>query len=132
MTATPMTPSIWLRLASFYFMLGGALFLGIAALGLISGLALPSPPMSEGMPYPLAIVIVCAMAVALLATGVLLRRRLRAGAVLGLVLTLYPLAFALIQRHSLSWFELGIMALTVIVLVKAWPELERHGSDSVS
>ena len=132
MTANTNAPSIWLRLASFYFKLGGALFFGIAALGLISGMALPSVPPTQGMPYPLAIVIVSAMGVSLLATGILLSRRLRAGAVLGLVLTLYPLAFALIQRRSMSWFELGITALTVIVLLMAWRELEwRHDSKSV-
>ena len=88
--------------------------------------------MTEGMPYILTIVIVSAMAVGLLATGILLARRLRAGAVLGLVLTLYPLAFALIERRSVAWLDLGIMAVTVIVLVSVWRELGwRRSTDPV-
>jgi len=121
-------PSIWLRIVAWYFKLGGIVFVFVAALGLISGLALHWPPMAEGMSYPLVMVIVSAMAVALLATGILLARRLRAGAVLGLVLTLYPLVFALIQRRSLAWLDLGIMAVTAIVLLSVWRELEWHHS----
>jgi hypothetical protein len=132
MTANTNAPSIWLRIVAWYFKLGGILFVFIAALGLISGLALHWPPTTEGMPYPLAIVIVSATAVGLLATGILLARRLRAGAVLGLVFTLYPLAVALVQRWRVGWLDLGIMAVTVIVLLSVWRELEwRHSSDPV-
>ena len=132
MTANTNAPSIWLRIVAWYFKLGGIVFVFVAALGLISGLALHWPPTTEGMPYPLAIVIVSATAVGLLATGILLARRLRAGAVLGLVLTLYPLVFALIQRRSVAWLDLGIMAVTAIVLLSVWRELEwRHSVDPV-
>ena len=124
--------SIWLRIVAWYFKLGGIVFVFIAALGLIIGLAPDWPSVTEGMSYPLSLAIVSAMAVALLATGILLARRLRAGALLGLVLTLYPLAFALIQRRSLAWLELGIMGGSVIVLMSVWRELEwRHSSDTV-
>ena len=140
MTANTNAPSIWLRIVAWYFKLGGIVFVFITVLGLISGLALhwvPMPegmsvPMPEGMSYPLALVIVSAMTVGLLATGILLARRLRAGAVLGLVLTLYPLVFALIQRRSVAWLDLGIMAVTAIVLLSVWRELEwRHSVDPV-
>ena len=132
MTPKTNTSSIWLRIVAWYFKLGGIVFVFVAALGLISGLALHWPPVTDGVSYPLAMLIVSAMAVGLLATGILLARRLRAGAVLALVLTLYPLAFALIQRRSVAWLDLGIMAVTVTVLLSVWRELEwRHSSDPV-
>jgi hypothetical protein len=132
MTPKTNTPSIWLRIVAWYFKLGGIVFVFIAALGLISGLALHWPSATEGMSYPLAMLVVSATAVGLLATGILLARRLRAGAVLGLVFTLYPLAIALIQRWRVGWLDLGIMAVTVIVLLSVWRELEwRHSSDPV-
>lgn len=132
MTAKTNAPSIWLRIVAWYFKLGGIVFVFIAALGVISGLSIDWPSMTEGTSYPLSLAIVSAMAVALLATGILLARRLRAGALLGLALTLYPLAFALIQRRSVAWLDLGIMAVTVIVLLSVWRELEwRHSSNSV-
>ncbi len=132
MTVKTNGSSIWLRIVAWYFKLGGILFVVIAALGLTSGLALRWSPVTDGMSYPLALAIISAMAVGLLATGILLARRLRAGAVLGLVFTLYPLAFALIQRRSAAWLDLGIMAVTVIVLLSVWRELEwRRSSNTV-
>ena len=134
MIAKTNPPSIWLRLVTFYFKAGGVLFVIIAALGFFSGLALDwAPGTTQGMSFPLLMAIIGAMAVSLLVTGILLGRRLRAGAVLGLVLTLYPLAFALIQRRAMGWLELGFTAVTAIVLLRVWRELEwRHGSKGVS
>ncbi len=133
MTATTNAPSIWLRLVAFYFKTGGVIFAVIAVLGLVSGFALDwAPGTTQAMPMPLAVAIVCAMAVALLAAGILLARRLRAGAVLGLVLTLYPSAFALVQRRTMAWLELALIVVPTIVLVSVWRELEwRHGSKDV-
>jgi hypothetical protein len=124
MIAKTNPPSIWLRIIAWYFKLGGILFIFIAVLGLISGVALHGAAVTEGMPYQLAVVIVSTMAIGLLTTGILLARRLRAGAVLGLVLTLYPLVFALIQRRTMSWLELGGIAVTTFVLLSVWRELE--------
>ena len=134
MTATTNAPSIWLRLVAFYFKVGGVIFAVIAVLGLVSGFALDwAPGTTQAMPMPLTVAIVCAMAVALLATGILLARRLRAGAVLGLVLTLYPSAFALVQRRTMAWLELALIVVPTIVLVSVWREREwRHGSSDVS
>ena len=134
MNANTKPSSIWLRLVAFYFKMGGVIFAVIAVLGLVSGFALDwAPGTTQGMPFPLAMVIVSTVAISLLATGILLGRRLRAGAVLGLVLTLYPLAFALIQRRSMAWLELGFIAVTTIVLIRVWRELEwRHGSGQIA
>jgi hypothetical protein len=134
MTATTKAPSIWLRLVAYYFKIGGVIFAVIAVLGLVSGFALDwAPGTTQAMPMPLAVAIVCAMAFALLAAGILLARRLRAGAVLGLVLTLYPVAFALVQRRTMTWLELALIVVPTIVLVSVWRELEwRHDSRDVS
>lgn len=133
MTAHTNPPSIWLRIIAWYFKIGGIVFVFIAVLGLISGVALHGATVTEGMPYQLAFVIVSTMAIGLLTTGILLARRLRAGAVLGLVLTLYPLVFALVQRRTVAWLDLGLMAVTAIVLLSVWRELEwRHGSNGVA
>ena len=134
MTAKTNAPSIWLRIVAWYFKLGGIVFVFVAALGLFSGLALDwAPGTTPGMPMQLTVAIMSAMAVSLLATGILLGRRLRAGAVLGLVLTLYPLVFALIQRGSVGWLELGLMAVPTIALLRVWRELEwRHSSNTAA
>ena len=117
MTTKVKAPSIWLRLVAFYFKIGGVIFAVIAVLGLVSGFALDwAPGTTQAMPMPLTVAIVCAMAVSLLATGILLARRLRAGAVLGLVLTLYPSAFALVQRRTMDCRG-GIIAVPTIVLL---------------
>jgi len=130
MTTKIKPPSILLRLVAFYFKAGGVLFFIIAALGLFSGLALNwAPTTNQEMPYTFAMGIVLVMALALLVTGILLGRRLRAGAVLGLVLTLYPLVLSPIQHRSLGWPELVLTGVTTIVLLSVWRELEwRHDS----
>jgi hypothetical protein len=46
------------------------------------------------------------------------------GALLGLGLTLYPFAFAIRDRRSLTLLELGIAAVTVVALLIVWRELE--------
>jgi hypothetical protein len=133
MTAKTRYPSIWLRLVAFYFKAGGVLLVILAVLGLFTGLALRwAPTTTRDMPYTFAIGSLLVMAVALLATGILLGRRLRAGGVLGLGVTLYPLVLALFQGRSVGWPELGFTAVMAIALVSIWRELEwRHGSSAV-
>ena len=133
MTAKTRYPSIWLRLVAFYFKAGGVLLVILAVLGLFTGLPLRwAPTTTRDMPYTFAIGSLLVMAVALLATGILLGRRLRAGGVLGLGLTLYPLVLALFQGRNVRWPELGFTAVMAIALVSVWRELEwRHGSSVV-
>jgi hypothetical protein len=120
-------PSIWLRIVAFYFLAGGVLFFIIAMVGVLGGLALNwVPTTTPGLSYAASIGLLSAMAVALFVTGILLRRRLKSGAVLGLVLTLYPLALALVQHQSVDWRDLFVMALTTLVLLSVWRELERR------
>jgi hypothetical protein len=113
-----------LKVTAWYFKLGGILFAFMAVSGLVSGAALHWPSSTEGMPYPQAMLIVSAAAVALLATGILLARRSRIGGVLALGLTLYPFAFAIWDRRSVTLLELGIAAVTVVALLLIWRELE--------
>ena len=68
--------------------------------------------------------IVSAASVALLATGILLARRSRIGGVLALGLTLYPFAFTIWGRRSVTLLELGIAAVTVAAVLLVWRELE--------
>jgi len=100
----------------------------MAVSGLISGVALQWPSSADGLSYPLALISIFAMSVALLATGVLLARRSRIGGLLGLGLTLYPFAFAISERRSVPLLELGVAGVTVVALLIVWRELEWHGN----
>ena len=117
-------PSPLLRVTTWYFKLGGILFAFVAVSGLISGIVLHLPSSTEGMPYAQAMLIVSAASVALLATGILLARRSRIGGVLALGLTLYPFAFTIWGRRSVTLLELGIAAVTVAAVLLVWRELE--------
>jgi hypothetical protein len=124
----PHRPSTLLRITAWYFKLGGIVFAFMAVSGLISGVALQWPSSADGLSYPLALISIFAMSVALLATGVLLARRSRIGGLLGLGLTLYPFAFAISERRSVPLLELGVAGVTVVALLIVWRELEWHGN----
>jgi hypothetical protein len=123
-----------LRVTAWYFKLGGILFAFMAISGLVGGIALQWPSSTEGMPYLPAMLIVSVGSVALLATGTLLARRSRIGGVLALVLTLYPFAFAIWDRKSVTLLEIGIAAVTLVAVLLIWRELEwpRNSSSAKS
>ena len=121
----PHRPSMLLRIIAWSFKLGGIVFAFMTASGLISGVALHWPSSPDGLSYPLALISVSAMSIALLATGILLARRSRVGGLLGLGLTLYPFAFAIGERRSVASLDLGVAGLTVVALI-VWRELEWH------
>jgi len=125
-------PSTLLRITAWYFKLGGIVFAFITVSGLISGVALQRPSSTNGLPYPLALVILSATSVVLFITGILLARRSRIGAVLGLGLTLSPIAFAIADRRNLTLLELGMAGVTVLALLLIWRELEWPRSSSAA
>jgi hypothetical protein len=115
--------STLLRVTAWYFKLGGVFFAVVTVSGLVSGIVLHFPS-TEGMAYPVAMLVVLAASVALLATGVLLARGSRIGGVMALVLTLYPFAFVMWNRRTVSPLELAIAAVTVVAVLLIWRELE--------
>ena len=119
-------PSTLLRIIAWYFKLGGIVFAFMAISGLISGVALQWTSSPGGLSYPLALIIVSAMSIALLTTGVLLARRSRIGGLLGLGLTLYPFAFAISERRSVPLLDFVVAGVTVIALLIVWRELDWH------
>ena len=123
------TPSRWLRVIAWYFKLGGFLFAFIALFALVALILDWSP--SPGNPsYAVTLLLLSAMAAALLATGFLLARRLRAGALLALAVTLYPLAFVLTGRRPLSWLDIVVSVVTVAVIASIWPQLSSRNEST--
>jgi hypothetical protein len=113
---------MWLRLIAWFFKLGGFLFAVMALLALVAFVLDQSP--SPGNPsYVVMLLSFSAMAGALLLTGVLLARRARAGALMALIVTLYPLAFVLTGRRPFSWLDVIVTLVTVAVIASIWPQL---------
>ncbi len=115
--------SALLRVIVWYFKIGGIIFAVMLVFGLIGAvLGWASPP--NGLAYPVAFVVVLSTAAALFATGILLARRSKVGALLGLVLTLYPFAFALWYHTAPRVVDLAVAAVTVAGLLFVWRELD--------
>jgi hypothetical protein len=114
--------SIWLRVIAWIFKLSGSLFAFVAFFGLIP-LVLGWTASADSPGYALSFLLSMAMAGALFATGVLLARRERAGALLALVLTLYPLAFVLAGQRPLARSDVIVTVVTVAVIASIWPQL---------
>jgi hypothetical protein len=119
-----------LKILAWVHKLGGMVFAFIAVSGLVSGAALNWPWLAGGLSYPLAIIVFSATSVVLLATGFLLARRSRIGGILALILALYPFAFAIAERRSVSLAELLIEGLTIVALLVVWRELDWHPAAS--
>jgi hypothetical protein len=117
--------TIVLMVTAWTFKIGGFIF-ALAGLFALIGGVLHSPPVSQRSADSGAMVVLALAAIALLATGILLAKRLRAGAILALVLNLYPLAFVIAGQRTLAWFDLVITAATVVVVFTIWPDLRNH------
>src|SRR5690349_2448542 len=113
---------LWLRFVAWIFKLGGALFVVIGVLSLV-GIMTGSAPPQDSPPQWVLLLLVLAMAVALIATGVLLARRSRVGAILGLLLTLYPTLFIFAGRRPFEWSDAIVDVITIVVIVSIWPQL---------
>jgi len=114
--------SIWLRVIAWIFKLSGSLFAFVAVFALIP-LMSGWTASADSPGYALSFVLSMAMAGALFATGVLLARRERAGGLLALALTLYPLAFVLAGQRPLTRYDVIVTVVTVAVIVSIWPQL---------
>jgi signal transduction histidine kinase len=114
--------SIRLMFVSWWFKIGGIIF----ALITLSGIAafVVGTSISDGpRPQTAALFIVAGMTIALYATGRMLAHHDRRGAVLGLVLTLYPFVFAPFTNAPMDSIDIAVSAVTVILLLSVWPEL---------
>jgi hypothetical protein len=118
-------PSMWLRLIAWLFKLSGFLFAVMAVLALV-GFVLGVSPSSGNPSFAVTLLILSATAGALLLTGVLLARRARAGAVMALIVTLYPLAFVLTGRRPFSWVDVVVTFVTIAAIASIWPQLSSH------
>lgn len=113
---------MWLRLIAWFYKLGGFLFVVMAVLALVAYAAGAQP--SSGDPsFGMTLLRLSAMSAALLLTGVLLARRSRAGAVMALILSLYPWVFVLTGQRRLSWVDVIATVATVAVIGSIWPQL---------
>ncbi len=125
-TATRSTLSsarlIWLRVVSWIYKLAGGLFV-LMLLATLWGGASGFPKPEGGPSYPVTIVLLCVMAIALLLTGVLLARRARAGAVLALILSLYPWVPVLLGSRQFVWPDVITTVIIIAVIASIWPEL---------
>jgi len=125
-TATRSTLSstrlIWLRVISWIYKLAGGLFAVMLLFALWGG-ASGLPTGKDGLSYPVSIVLLAVMAVALMLTGVLLARRARAGAVLALFLSLYPWVFILLGARPAVWSDAITTVITIVVIASVWPVL---------
>lgn len=117
--------TIVLITTAWFFKIGGFIF-AVTALFALLGKSLHLAPVSTESKDTVALVVVGVAAIALLVTGVLLARRARAGAILALVLNLYPLAFVLAGQRAITWFDVIFAAGTVIVVFTIWPELRNR------
>jgi ABC-type transport system involved in cytochrome c biogenesis permease component len=115
-------PSMWLRLIAWFYKLGGFLFFVMAVLALV-GYAAGMRPSSGDTSFGVALLSLSAMSAALLLTGVLLARRSRAGALMALILSLYPWAFVLTGQRPVHWTDVVITVVTVTVIERIWPQL---------
>jgi hypothetical protein len=107
---------------AWFFKIGGFIF-AFAAVFAFVGKLLDFPPVATPSADTIALVVLATAAIALSATGILLARRARAGAILALVLNLYPLAFILAGQREIAWFDVVTAAATVAVVWIIWPEL---------
>ena len=115
-------PLMWLRLIAWFYKLGGFLFFVMAVLALVAYAAGVQP--SSGDPsFGVTLLSLSAMSAALLLTGILLARRSRAGAVMALILSLYPWAFVLTGQRPVHWTDVVITVVTVTVIERIWPQL---------
>ena len=115
-------PLMWLRLIAWFYKLGGFLFFVMAVLALLAYAAGVQP--SSGNPsFGMTLLSLSAMSAALLLTGVLLARRSRAGAVMALILSLYPWAFVLTGQRPVHWTDVVVTVVTVAVIERIWPQL---------
>jgi len=113
---------MWLRLIAWFYKLGGFLFFVMAVLALVAYAADVQP--STGNPsFGVTLLSLSAMSAALLLTGVLLARRSRAGAVMALILSLYPWAFVLTGQRPVHWTDVVVTVVTVAVIERIWPQL---------
>ena len=113
---------IWLRVIAWFFKLGGFLF-ALMALSTLVALGFDAPASAAEPSSGVMLLLFCVMAGALIATGILLARRARAGAILAVILSLYPLVFVLIGKRPLSWLDIASSVITVAVIASIWPEL---------
>jgi len=115
-------PLMWLRLIAWFYKLGGFLFFVMAVLALVAYGAGVQP--SSGNPsFGMTLLSLSAMSAALLLTGVLLARRSRAGAVMALILSLYPWAFVLTGQRPVHWTDVVVTVVTIAVIERIWPQL---------
>ena len=125
-TATRITLSsgrlILLRVVSWIFKLSGGLF-AVILLFMLWGGASGFPTGRADFSYGQTIVLLVVMSAALVLTGVLLARRARAGAVLALILNLYPWVFILRGSRPVAWYDFITTVITVAVIAIVWPEL---------
>jgi hypothetical protein len=127
MTAqTEISPSsasaLLLRLVSWLFKLGGSLFV-LMALFSLAPVAMRLPHNPDEPSYWVTFVIAAAFGIALIGIGMLLARRSRIGALLALVINLYPLAFVLSGERPLHWTDVVISLSTIAVIASVWPLL---------
>lgn len=122
-------PSRWLRVIAWFFKLGGFLFAFMALFALVA-LVLDLSPLPGNPSYAVTLLLLSAMAGALLVTGFLLARRARAGALMALAVTLYPLAFVLTGRRPLSWLDIVVTVVTVAVIASIWPQLSSRSASA--
>lgn len=115
-------PSRWLPVVAWFFKLGGFLFAFIALFPLVA-LVLDWSPSPGNPSHAVTLLLLSAMAGALLATGFLLARRARAGALLALAVAFYPLAFVLTGQRPVSWLDIVVALVTVAVIASIWPQL---------
>ena len=115
-------PLMWLRLIAWFYKLGGFLFFVMAVLALMpyaAGVQALSGNPSFGMTF----LSLSAMSAALLLTGILLARRSRAGAVMALILSLYPWAVVLTGQRPVHWTDVVVTVVTIAVIERIWPQL---------
>jgi hypothetical protein len=114
--------SFRLMFVSWWFKVGGIIFAFITLTALFAFIVGSS--ISDGpRPQSLAIFLLAAMTIALYAAGQMLAHHQRRGAVLGLLLTLYPFVFAPFTHAPLDRIDIAVSAVTVILLVSIWREL---------
>ena len=115
-------PLMWLRLIAWFYKLGGFLFFVMAVLALQAYRAGVRP--SSGHPWlGVTLLRLSAMSAALLLTGVLLARRSRAGAVMALILSLYPWGLVLTGQRPVHWTDVVVTVVTIAVIERIWPQL---------
>jgi hypothetical protein len=114
--------SLWLRIVSWFFKLSG-LLLALSALAGLTGKVMRLLPTAGYPSYWFSLLEVSALAIILLAIGILLARQSRVGALLALAVALCPLGFVIGGARPLDWSDAIVTLITLAVIASIWPQL---------